>query len=242
MKTTAIFLTALAAAVALPAAAEARWYESPWFWGPTGLVVGGAAGYALGKDQARRSVPHHHHAPSPYYTGGPVYYTGGTYHRETRFWPFYRRTESYPIARTMPLVYQPQAVSLAHPVSTYHPHDVVYTGRSFGYDWDRRESDKPEPTQINVTIGDNNQDVVINVGGTETRAGKNSGEEWVTVPMENTVNGRLGVNGRMVDVRVNASDVARAVEQERNRREAETAPKPEETTPSETSEDETPEE
>ncbi len=256
MKTTAVLITALAAAVAVPTAAQASWYESPWFWGPTGLVLGGVAGYAIGHDQGRRTSPvhhpRHHYGPSPYYTGGPVYYTGGTYHRETRVWPFYRRTESYPIARTTPLVYQPQAVSLARPASPYQQHGIYPASagyRTYDYDWDYRTAEPQEPSQINVTIGDNNQDLVIYAGGQDARREGNSGRELVTVPMENTntVSAQRGLNGRMVDVRLNASDVARAVEQERQRQDnAEQrrapAPEPEAAEPEDLDTGETPEE
>jgi hypothetical protein len=112
--------------------------------------------------------------------------TGAYYVHEKRIWPFYRKTEVYPIASTMPRVYKPQAVSLAELTG----YDVWEPPRNAG-----NLEDEADSRGINIAIGDNNENVTINIDGRK----QNSDEpmELVTVPNHS---GKLP--GRVVDVEV----------------------------------------
>lgn len=148
------------------------WYEEEGVWGAGGLLVGGTLGYLLGRENARRSyLVREVDAPyygRPYY-GGSYYdtaprgytvahgypvLTGQSTYKETRFWPFYRRVESYPIAATGVTLGAPQTVSLA------------------GYRAVAESAPAPAPppateAPISISVGDNNGDVNITIEGRE---------------------------------------------------------------------------
>lgn len=209
MKKTSTFISALAVAVAfslsaIPGESRAdRWYDSKYFWGGSGLLVGGLVGYNWGhSDGSRYRDNYHSYSPVAYpYTvpgtpvgyipGGP-YLTGGTYFKETRVWPFYRRTESYPVAAMGPPQWRGQAVSM-----------VDLEGPA-GYS---RANESGTPNEVSINLGDNNSNVVINVGGVPMTP------ETVTETVENfpaTNSNAAGKENRSVDSRKPAAPVAPA--------------------------------
>ncbi len=191
-----IAILSLAGVLAVPGFARAdKWYQSPWFWGGTGLVGGGVVGYVIGKETSRPRA----YAPAPYSqpaygyaSSGPINSTGATYYREKWAFPFYHKIESYPIASTMPFVYQPQAVSMA---GAWEPEAHVY-----------RESPPADaadaPRDLSINIGDNNQNVNISLGGKDL-----SLVESKPAPVEQVYNNPSTVGSRVVDVTQGAAGI-----------------------------------
>ncbi len=193
----------LAAGLATPAAAD-DFYKEPWFWGTTGLVTGGVLGYAIGHDASPRShAPYHSSYRSSPYRGGydydydyhdktsaPVHLTGAYYVRDKRAFPFYRKTEIYPVASTMPRISKPQAVSMASASATLPPAHVS-----------QPEDSSAEKQPIFIEIGDNNQDVSITINGRDSASGEEKETEVATVPNQSE-----SLPGRMVDIEIPAGD------------------------------------
>lgn len=182
-----LVLIALAAGLLAPSASFAdKWYQSPWFWGPAGLVTGGVVGYAIGRDSRPSHGHHYNHYPSqgyaqPIYHGGPIS-TGATHVDETRVWPFYRRTRIYPIASHAPVTFTPQSVSMTE----------FYRERGERYVNTEAEAEKP----VSVSIGDNNQNVSITVN--VDKDGRTS--TYSNAEKENILNYKPNAkNGRLVD-------------------------------------------
>lgn len=183
-------LSAAALAFTIPATASADWYEEPWFWGGTGLLTGGVLGYAIGRDsgrhqQQRAVVPYRYgYEPGYYYDDAPVHLTGASYVREKRAFPFYRKTEIYPLASTMPKVFQPQAVSVAEP-------------GKYRLGGDATEDSPRKSDGVSIQIGDNNENVTITVGTTERTEDDTTETATLAVP-----NQEERLPGRMVDEEV----------------------------------------
>ena len=176
------FAALIAVPLALPGSAHAgghghghQWYDSNWFWGSTGLVVGGAVGYALGQEDASYYYP----APtyySPTTGGGEAAASNGTVYKETRVWPFYRHIESYPVANTAPISVSPQSVSYGEAMM-----------QSRGVD------QQSQPVTVNV--GDNNSNVTVNLGPDGSTQMRTSDTVYV---VENNV---PGAGRRVIDMR-----------------------------------------
>lgn len=170
-------LATLAVAMLIPAAQvqAGKWYDNKYVWGGTGLVAGGVLGYAIGRDSSRP-----HYAPSY----GPSYGGGDGYFKETRVWPFYRRTEYIPVMNTGPVTFTPQAVSYG---------DVMLRSLAAA------NAQSPEPQEVNVTVGNNNENVTIVVGGSD----KTVNAAKATVITKNNIE---GTRVRVVDVKVDDKD------------------------------------
>ncbi|CAN5323592.1 hypothetical protein BH09SUM1_BH09SUM1_14250 [soil metagenome] len=144
-------------ALGLNRAGAEQWFDNKWVWGGTGLLAGGIIGNEIGKSHERSHYRNYGYAPT--YQSGPYYYadgpvlTGQSYTQDTRVWPFYHRTTVYPIASTQPVTYNPQSVSLAVPVGNYYGNGIAGGAT-------REDSTR----DLNISVGDNNENVRINVG------------------------------------------------------------------------------
>lgn len=163
-----------------------KWYHEGWFIGSAAFAGGGLLGYIVGRETAPdRTV----YGPAYYtarYDDGPIHSTGGYYVRDKRAFPFYRKIEIYPVASTMPRVYKPQAVSVVNAA------DWPALARSA-----EKNGDESLPSTVNVTVGDNNENVTIYVMGSEVREEDEFDKEIVQVP-----NHPKSLPGRVVDVKV----------------------------------------
>lgn len=211
MKTIQFAAVTLAVALAIPSAASARkWYNEPGVWGGVGLVTGGAIGYALGRHDSRPAyyppppAPVYAQRPNYGYGGGgygpsaqsgPIYTTGAYYVRDKRAFPFYRKTEIFPIASTMPMSSNPQSYSVSS---------------SQVQAWDAPRAAAAAESAANVNIGNNNSNVTVNVGGSNA-AGQARAVEYDTVTVRN--NPRTLPPNRVVDLRVARQPVAQPAPQ-----------------------------
>ena len=177
MRFSLIAVPALVAMMAFASPVQAdKWYRSPYFWGGTGLVVGGVIGHEIGRANSRPVYyDHANYSYSPYVGR----YGGDTYYKETRVWPFYRRIESYPVANTR---------SLGIGQGTDNA-GILASSR-----YDRESTDSRDERQVNINLGDNNQNVSIVVEGRSREV-----KEFRRATVENT--GQVP-RGRMIDTLV----------------------------------------
>lgn len=201
---TAVLLTGIAVTTAPTAAMADRWYENRWVWGGTGLLLGGIVGHEIGRHNERNRHSDLYYsqplygAPAyagPYYSHGGPYLTGHSYTRTTRVWPFYSRTTTYPVAAMSAPTITPAAVSMTDP------------RYGFGYDAEHRSQQDEPAGDVQISIGDNNQEVSISVGG---RSLEPESQAVRTVQYRNYRDGHQEADqhgNRVVDVRI-ADDVA----------------------------------
>lgn len=211
MYTKSVLALFLAAGLALPGVSHAdKWYHSKVVWGGGGLLVGSTIGYIAGRESAR---PRYYDPCPPVYTSyrsyrydcAPRYYSPPprvvynpcppVVYRETRVFPVYRTVEVYPVASTEPIVYTPQTVSLAQPV-TYQVQQQPAMQQVAPA---RAESEAAPPRDVNITIGDNNQNVNITFGKEQEQAAEPQ-PVYEVRPVVNNAR-TLGPN-RVVDTRI----------------------------------------
>ncbi|MCC6547529.1 hypothetical protein IT570_10215 [Candidatus Sumerlaeota bacterium] len=191
-----LLILSLLGILAVPSLSHAdKWYHSPWFWGSAGVVGGGVVGYALGRESAR---PYYAPAAYPAYVPAyaPVAYSappavapsGDTYYREKWAFPFYHKIESFPVRSTMPVIFQPAAVSMASSANLEPVRNVISNS-------DRVADSGAVARDLTINIGDNNQNVHINFdkGSYQTADGPDPAIDQV-------YNNPATVGSRVVDV------------------------------------------
>lgn len=215
----------LVAALLVPAtSAQAnKWYQSGWFIGGAGLLAGTLIGAAI----ADSSRADRHHRDRYYYEPRPVVYgqhgdirtVTTSYVEETRVWPFYRQTRVYPV--THRTNYRTEAVSMGWRL--YEDPGYARTSR-FARDAEEKQS-------VNVSVGDNNQNVSITIGGEARVREEKQPMRTITVP-----NHMTRPTNRAVDMKVTEEEyelIEQAMEEEQAREPARTEPEEPATEPAE---------
>lgn len=213
----------LTVALLFPAsqAQAGKWYQNGWVIGGTGLLVGTVIGATVVDSHHRsRHAPrtHYHHHQQPVYRyhqpAQPVYvvqepqyhtphsprFVTTSYVEETRVWPFYRKTRVYPVIRRAS--YDQEAVSMAWRLRS---------------DWDQRHGGGETTSQqsrsgVEINVGDNNQNVSINVTTNDRQERREVRYQTVTIPNDAT-----GRTSRMVDVHVPVEEETGSEDEESER-------------------------
>lgn len=169
----------LAAALLVPATSLRAdpWYQSGWVIGGAGLVAGTLIGAAITDSyHSSRADRYHrdryHHEPRPVYhrQHGDIRTSTTSYVEETRVWPFYRKTRVYPV--THRTNYRTEAVSMGWRLYE----DPAYTRTP------RAPRGEEERQSVNVSIGDNNENVSITIGGESRAQEQRQPTRTITVP------------------------------------------------------------